>query len=444
MESAFDMRPLLRALARHWRWIITTSVLAAVISGGLAATRPPTYTSTAILVMSSAQSEVSLDPRFTTSQILNVSTLRMTILALARSVELESQLPPEVRARYLRPGDQPGKIVRRIKVQSRGDLLTIRAQAPTADQAHELSSAWGATLARYVNELYRGRNVVAAESQEQLVKTANDRYLAAQDALEAYIGSSPISKLDQRIAAITSVIDSTRESDQARYTRYLQRAQQLEAVLDEARALRGEIAEGGTAPGATALASLLLRARSVSGGELPLDLQVDTAGFDREGQVTIAELDGFIEALQRQIGTNRTVATGLGKALVLEGHAPDSELSTEQRESYFTQLQELSQQREVESGKLATLEAERKVTLEALEVMRRKLQEQQVGSLQPDSQLSSTSSAVSDPVLASRGQAIVLGMLLGGLAGALFGCALALLRPLLVGQATRQTYASET
>jgi len=275
------------------------------------------------------------------------------------------------------------------------------------------------------------------------VNAATERYLVAQKALEAYIGSSPIAELDQRIAANASVISSTSESDQARYTRYLQRAQQLETVLDEARALRGEIAEGGTAPGGTALAALLLRARSVSGGELPLDLQVDTAGFDREGRVTLAELDGFIEALQRQIGANRTVATELGKALVLEGRAPDSELSAEQRESYFTQLQELSQQREVESGKLATLEAERKVALEALEVVRRKLQEQQVGSLQPDAQLS-ISSAISEPVLASRARGVVLGMLLGGLVGALLGSALGLIWQLFGRPVARQTYASET
>lgn len=420
-----DLRRYVRALVRASGWIILASILGATLAALAPLRRPASYVATSSVFLRPTRSQVTLDERFVTNEAIDAAARRRGLLGLAKSPTIEAQIPPDILAQ-LAPDDYTvGDLAdSNIKIAADGDLMIITARQPTADQARMLADAWANTLVSYVNTLYSNTGI-AVEGTEQ-ERDAAQRYAASQQAYERFLGESRVDELDQSIAAINSVFTETLKADQARQSAYLGRAQHLDLVLRDAESLRGQLAAGQPVDLGAVLASLSLRAQASGGAQLPVQLQFDQSAALGEDQVaTVGSLDALIVALREQITAARAAAAEIAVAIAKDAAAPNSSLTAVERAEYNTQLLDLRSRREMEEGKRRVLEQERDVAFEALQVVRRKVAEQQVAAVQPDAEVR-LASVVPLPAKLSRPN-ILLWMIAGGFAGLLLGIALALL-----------------
>lgn len=416
MEDEIDLRPYLLAIVSRWRWIVLAAIIAAATASAISLLGPPTYTAAATVFLRATHSQVTLDPRFVTNEAIDAGAHRQGLLALAKSNLIQAQIPPETLKSLVSAGDVVGELASRIGVKANGDLLIISADAPTPEQARTLVDAWAAGFVKYANALQGNANV-STNGTEQ-VHTATERYATAERAYEQFLGTSHLYELQQRIAATSGVITNTQKAMQTSHTAALANVQRLESVLRDAEALRGEIAAGSSIGPSQKLATLLLRARASGGERLAVQLQVGQFGTPGNGEgVTVANLDAFIRALQMQIADNRTNATKIAAALTSNTLGSDSGVAPEQQAAYYTQLLDLRRQLEAEEGKRRLLEQERDVAIEGLQVVRRKLAEEQVAAVRPDAEVQLAGKAQLPDRPSSR-HTLLLGVA-GGLAGAL-------------------------
>jgi capsular polysaccharide biosynthesis protein len=153
-----DLRPYLLAIVRRWPWIVGVALLAGALAAGAMAMQPKTYTAAASVLMFIRQtgSQVGVNEPLLTIETIDSNARRQGLLALAESQAIETRIAPDVLARVAPSGYKPGMIVDRqyITVDSRGDLLTISAEAQTPQQAQDLANAWATTYVDYVKTLY--------------------------------------------------------------------------------------------------------------------------------------------------------------------------------------------------------------------------------------------------------------------------------------------------
>lgn len=166
-----DFRPYIVAVIRRWYWIIASALLIAGATGGLLTLVPKTYAATAAVVIQIQQTGSQLGVN---NALLNIETIdagarRQGLVSLATSEVIESRIDPATLARLAPANYKPGMIVRRnlVQVQADGDLLNIRASAPSPQQAKELVDLWATTYVDYAKTLYTDQH-----SQVQLASAA--------------------------------------------------------------------------------------------------------------------------------------------------------------------------------------------------------------------------------------------------------------------------------
>jgi uncharacterized protein involved in exopolysaccharide biosynthesis len=432
MNDEIDLRPYLRALIRRWRWILLAALLGAVGAGLAALMQPTMFSSTASVFVRSTQSEVTLDPRFVTKDVADPIARRKTLLGFAKSPSVEMQIPRDVINRLAPSNYVVGMLASRISATSDGELIQITARDSTPEQARELADAWAIGFVSYANQLYGSGGGISDASAR--VREASDNYAAAQRAYEQFLGTSRIDELNQNIVATASVISETDQLDRSRQGAFLGGAQSLEFILRDAQALREELATGQQVKLGETLSALLLRARA-AGGDLQIQLQVGQAGVAGQGEgPTVADLDAFIKSLQAQIADRRAAAAEIADALQKNVAPPNSSLRPEQRAAYFTRLLDLRRQLEVEEGKRLALKQDRDVALDALQVVRRKVAEEQVTAAQPGSEVRLASKALL-PAQPNRPRT-TMNALAGGVGGLVLGSIVVLLVELLSGRVT--------
>lgn len=418
---------LLRSVAQHWRLILLTTIVAAMSAAVFSLLAPQTYTSEASILVRSRYSQVTLDPRFVTSETKasDSSQTRQAILGLAKSDLIEAQIPAETRTKLLQNTPQGVSLAEQISVRPNGDWVQIVAKTNSYDQAPMLVDAWATAFITYTNKLYSDSGVeddVTIQMQE-----AGERYAAAQRAYEQFVGSNRIHELEQNINAVMGVITRTAEVEKHSYRDYLTRAQELELVLRDAQVLRAQLDTAQSVSQGERLALLLLRARASGGGELSVQVGIDQSLVGTEDPAVIrAELDELLTMLLEQISATREAASELASSLTAEGDTSSSGLTAAQRQAYYTQLLGFEQQLAQEMSTLRLLEQQRGVAQEALVVVQRKAAEQQVTTAGENAVVilaSSASEAVSSishtPLWSIAGG--VAGMLIGTMAAVLLG-----------------------
>ena len=431
MKDSFDLRPYLRAIGRRWYWIAAAVLIGITIAAVSALSRKPIFSATAQVFYRPTQTQVMLEERVVTTEMIDAAARRRSLVALAKSSNVEAQIPSETLERLSPDRYMVGSLADRITVRVDGDIFQITAHGSTPEQAHDLANAWATGFVDTVNKLYGNKAAGGVSTQ---VDDLQRRLAEAQVAYENFLGTNGIDELDQRISAVKGVLDASLRADELQYTSYLTRTQELDLVLRDAEALRREVADGRPVGLGENLSALLLRARAIGGlrntgdGAPALQLQLDPSDALAGEGVTLDDLDALIETLREQIADARSAATALGAAIAEESRGPDSALQTEEQNAYYAQLAELTRQREVEEGKLKALKQERELALEAVQIVRRKQTEQQLAAAQPDAEVSVAWNAVL-PV-APSGPSILRDAAIGGAAGMLIGVIAALLAEL--------------
>ncbi len=432
MEQEINLRPYFEALVRRWRLIVLCMAVLGLLAVIVTLLLPPTYKANADVLLVSTRLQLQFDSRFITddaSQLANPVNRRDTLVALASSGTLEEQvnanLPDALRGQTFGLGD----LVERVEVQPIGDLLRISVGDSDVNAARSLALAWAQNYVQLVNQIY----VKDASSTDEITRQLADaqkRYDAKQKELETFIGSSQIVQLEQKVKMLEALLDGSREANQALYTQYLSRTHELELILNDAQTLRDQVATTGSANLSDSLAALALRARVAGGEQLPVDLRFDNPGALLEGQgATLADLDSLIRVVQERRTNLLAVAEQFAQAMATGQDAAG--LTGQTRTQYERELTALNQQLEQQQSQRKFLEQQRNVALESLMILQRKLDEQQVATGTPLTEVRLVGTTIEPPrsiaarLILALGAALAAGLVLG----VLLVLALEILRP---------------
>jgi uncharacterized protein involved in exopolysaccharide biosynthesis len=382
MESEIDLRPYILAVLHRWRLIVLFGMVLGLVALLVTLLQPPTYTATADVLIFPVRSQLEFDPRFTTSDAPDdVSTLawQQALSRLAESGVLEERVRSDLPSNLVDQdsADQPGSLVGRIRVSTEGNLLHLQATAADGQEAKILVDTWAQAYVSLVNELYGSDTGLSQEVEEQLV-TAQERYENAQQELETFIGTSQLVPIEEQIDVIESLLEGSREANQALYTEYLSRTHALELVLRDAQTLREQTEAGASDDLANSLALLALRARTVGNVQLPVELRFDDPGtLTQATGSTVDDLSALISVLQQRQQELAAESQQLAQTIA-GGAGTTAALTAEQRSAYEEQLAALQQQKEQQVARQNFLRQRRDLAFESLTILQRKLDEQRI------------------------------------------------------------------
>jgi uncharacterized protein involved in exopolysaccharide biosynthesis len=369
-EDGFDWRHHVVVLASWWREIVVITVAAALLAGlavfALNRLGGPEYKASADVAIVRTVSELTLDPRFTTTSdtdiryiATNASAWRNGLIGLAQGPAIAKQVVGQLGdllGTEQRIPDNLAKDVKAALVSGNGsagesDLIRITATADTPEKAARIATAWAEIYVHKVNQIYgQAPDELLASIQTEQTRAQND-YEKAQGAVEGFIADNQVDELSREInekqdviqqmakarAALTTTYFETETKDAtARFERWLQ----VNRALDQARTLRTQITAGSAgSAGSGALVADLLKLQAFtqvldkpsstqpatgSGSAGPVQVQVDTtplqiqldANSTLSQDELVADIDGLIQALGQRRGELEQQLAAAGELLL--------------------------------------------------------------------------------------------------------------------------------
>lgn len=429
MDQEIDLRPYMIAVLRRWRLIISITLIFVLI--GLAAAvmigNPPG--ASANVLISPSSSQITLDPRFQTtnsSQATNPVTQRQALIDLARDQSIAQSVLASMSQADSSSGDQAAQaLLRRVSVSASSDLLRITVQDQDPDRALALAKAWGQSFESMVADIY-GRSPALLSQIDRDLADARQRYDAAQKELETFVSDGQLDQAQSEVAQISDLLDGSLQAQQLLYTEYLTRTRELDLILADAQTLRDQASAQSPNGFAQSFAALLLRARTVTvpsgGANSAPTFQISAA--DLSGDGSPADLDQLIDVLQQRRAQLIARSNQLAGAIA-DGSATDIGLDGPTRQRYTEQLGSLRARYERLKARKELLSQQRDLALDTLILLQKKRDEQQIASGTPPIEVRFVSAAIDPhPSILSRA---VLSAVAGGVVGLVFGVMLALL-----------------
>jgi capsular polysaccharide biosynthesis protein len=181
MEDEMDLRGYISVLLRHWKIIVSITVIAVIIGGLVSFLPSRSYEAKAGVVYmheyGSSDEEASA---------LNIA--QQTLIALAKSSSVAS-LAVEQLGDRLEPSERGlASLTSKVRVANQGDFIEIKVKDPDPEKAADIANAWAESYVSYVNGLY--------ESQETMVQVAD----------VAIVPESPVATHRVRNAVIALVL----------------------------------------------------------------------------------------------------------------------------------------------------------------------------------------------------------------------------------------------
>ncbi len=383
-EDELDLRPWLFAIIERWRIVLSLALLLALLAASLTLFIMPDHQATATLLLVSTNSQVTLDERFvTTDPILeaaNTSPQRMALIELATSVELARRVVADLGEPELTREDLEA-LIEQIELATQGDLINIVASAPDQAEALTLAETWGTQYRQMVIEIY-SRNPAMSAQTDTALADAQQRYDTAQAAVEAFIASGRQEQLDRRRQSLQNLLDSSLDAAQQLYRLYVQRAQTLDLILQDAQTLREQVLEGNANDFSNALALLSLRSRTNGATGLPIQLNLDDPALIVGGAPTPTDIDALIALLTKQRDYLEVELARVADAIA-NGEPALTGLNPETSRRYMEQQTALRIEAEQLNSNLRQLGQVRDLALESLSLLKRKQEEQRIVELAP-------------------------------------------------------------
>lgn len=357
-EDTIEIRPYIKYILQHGKWIALSAILAAVVTFTLIIIQPPLYAVEATVAVVPLRTEVQFDNRIQTlgdyELVGNtIQTRRDALVALVTSNEIVHSVLAEVRD-HLKPTERNAKWLREaINVEAAGDLINIEFEYSDPDIAVIIANTLAEEYEQHVNTLYRSRIAPTDSQIEAQVLEAAEDYQNAQLALESQIAVDPVKILQRELDAKIAVLDNYQQArilalaspidrNQAILSGYFSELEQTELWLADARALREQITGdtgSSTANLGNAIALITLRARTLA-VERPveeIDSSLSSPNFMVQGpnllinldattveEVSVGDVDALISALEaRQVNAQLRVERFLDG---LQAGEPEMEL----------------------------------------------------------------------------------------------------------------------
>jgi capsular polysaccharide biosynthesis protein len=435
MEQEIDLRPYINAVLRRWKIIVGITCLTtiAAIIYTLLQPRLPSVSANALIIPTS--SRVTLDQRFVTGEApaqTNINLQRQALLALANSNAVEEEVRKALPREMLPDMDEAGAILSMVNVRNDGDLIAFTVSAETEEQALAIAEQWGKTYADLVRTLY-GRDTELNDDLVTQLETQNQRFADAQGRLDQFLQTSPLVQIDQRMRLLENLLTEAREGDQALYESYLNRARDLELIINDARTLQEQIVAGQTNVDlGTSVAALVLRGRA-AGGSLPIQLNIDDGTvLNQDSSQLQSDIDRLIAVLAERKVAVLAEAEQLVSSTLSDGSSVA--MSPALRTSYEQELTNLRAQNEIQQSRRLLLEQDRNIALEGVQLLQRKIDEQRIAEASPQFTVRYISATINPPT--SRLVSLVTRAFLGFIAGVMLSLIVVVLLELLKRRAT--------
>lgn len=347
MENEPDLRQYIGALIKH-RWlIVATAVLAALAALAVSwinspPPSEPLYQAKAGVLIARIRTSVTFDARFRTVETLpgynylEQDAYRTALASLVKNGYVATQVSERMENELGLTDWSPAQLLALVSSQAvqvgdeelstsvnrsvASDLIEIRVRFTDPDQATWIANAWAEAYVEHVNALYHVEAETLSAVQNQL-DTAYQTYEQAEQALLDFTANNHVSDLERRIADTRALIDTLHinrqtadlvalNDERLKLQRYYETGRELELLLENARALRDQIQQGGTSSAtANELALMLLKAEAFAGSEtLPVNLQLQVNLSESETPEIadqIAEVDALIQALEKRLAENK-------------------------------------------------------------------------------------------------------------------------------------------
>ena len=282
MEDEIDLREYLHVLIRHWKLIVSITliaVIAAVLVGFLA---PLTYEAKASVLITETRAQIVFEPKYRTFSSVEQEELKQALVALVKSNSVAASVVEKL-GDALGPAEQNViRIQKKVDVKTVGDLIEISVKSGDPEKAADIANAWAEAYVDYINGLYTG----TSQSPDELKTQADDAkkgYEEKQRAWESFVSNNRLDELQRLIGD--------------------------KKLLVDVKYLREQIAAGISTPASAAansLAIILLQAKAFI--ELPAELQVslDTLpGLDASIEGQLRDIDALISTLESRTGEKR-------------------------------------------------------------------------------------------------------------------------------------------
>ncbi len=381
-EIEIDLRKYITAIWDRRRAIFIFTLIGALLGGLIATIFPPEYEAVAGVAIIKTKTDVVFDPRVKTLSsddlaaagiaLTSADARRNALLTLVGSGQIANQVIARLSGQLTEADHNPAVLMRRVKSElaQKGDFILIKARHNDPIVAAQIANEWSHAYQLYANNIFAGEQPDYANSVSSEVDRRRISYETAQKQLEAFIGNNQIDTLRHEISSteklVNSLVEEQSEGIRAIYQKranlrttiisqtleaqrlaasaiisgqlqtqtnllykYYDTHVQLSLMLDEAHALRSQIAKGADGNGRTNyLAIVLLKARALSGLQnIPNNLQINLSGSSDITQTQteqLNDLDALINALTERITTldtdtaklTQTVANGQSSSTI--------------------------------------------------------------------------------------------------------------------------------
>lgn len=246
MEDEIDLRKYIDVLLRHWKLIVSITVIAVFVAGLVSFLLPPTYEAKASVLIAKGEPK--------------------TLIVLAKSASVATGAIEQL-GDNLRPEERSaGNILAKIEAREEGNFIEITAKSSDPQKAAAIANAWAVSYEDYVDDFYRSISQLPEEIQAQ-ADAARKEYEDKQTAWEGYIASNRIDELNQQIA--------------------------LKELLCEAKLLREQIKTGSSSPvSAAGNSPTLILLQSGVFTRLPAEL----------GNASLKDIEALISTLETGAG----------------------------------------------------------------------------------------------------------------------------------------------
>lgn len=373
MDREIDLQKILRSLIARWKLVVMTPLFLMIIVLITLLVSPPPYAASARIAVIKAETQVGFGSNIKT---ITESDLALAGLAQASAKEARLQslvslvingaIAEKVIAQLgdkLQAEDRiPAQLIRKVKGElvTGGDLITIEVSDQDPALAAEITNAWAQEYENRINRLYTGNLPGFSQVVDDEYNRTRKNYDDAQLAVEEYTANNQIDEFSRQVSekqqvmgalqeqsitavkavmnerlnrsanmvlqylrgqnAATSTVISSRFDDQFQeLAHYYSVKLGMRNLIEEAKALRDQINQGGASATSTNAYALLLFKAGLFNNGAPGSVQFNLGSLDSLAASTAAQttdVDSVIAAMQTRLTTAEREIERLEKNLL--------------------------------------------------------------------------------------------------------------------------------
>ncbi len=231
-EIEIDLKKYVNMLARRWRVIVTSALIAGLLGALVSLVLPIPYEAVANVAIVRTSTQVEFDPRIRTVtqdeiaavQAQTVDSRRTTLVALVQNTNIAQAVLDKLNREH--PGlltaqeQRLGVLLQLVKSESpgRSEIISIKVQDRDPAKAALIANLWAQEYERQVNQLYVGASASYVSNVAQEYQRAKSEADTAQRNLETFIATSNEGVLERKINETGKLLDALQDGRQSAVT----------------------------------------------------------------------------------------------------------------------------------------------------------------------------------------------------------------------------------